>query len=261
MYCTEVPGNMLSPFVRCAMRIRRLLRTFYGAFDRVFVLNSDHHKWLTGREMNFAKSKVCLTAHWADDIFKPKKVSKSEVLGIEDNRPVALYVGRVSKEKGALELPHIYKLVKKAIPDVAFLVVGKGPASKQLKKEMPEGDYLDWVSHEQLPAIYSAADILVFPSKFDTFSCVVLESLRCGLPVVAYNTKGPKDIICDSECGYLVNTEEQMAEKVIICLSNLQQQQKFKKAAVKRAKNYDANSILERYMADVGLATGKYKYH
>ena len=80
-----------------------------------------------------------------------------------------------------------------------------------------------------------------------------LHCLRCGLPVVAYNTKGPKDIICDNVCGYLVKTEEQMAEKIITSLSNPQQQQKFKKAAVKRAKNYDANSILERFIADVGL--------
>ena len=234
-------------------RIRRILRTFYGAFDRVFVLNSDHHKWLTGREMNFPGSKVCLTAHWVDRIFKPKKTTKNEALGIEDHRPVILYVGRVSKEKGSLELPHIYKSVKKILPDVALLVVGKGPVLEQLKKEMPEGNYLDWLSHEQLPAIYSAADVLVFPSKFDTFSCVVLESLCCGLPVVAYNTKGPKDIISDGVCGYLVNTEEQMAEKIIACLSSPQQQQKFKKAAVKRAKNYNVNSIMEQFVADVGL--------
>jgi len=234
-------------------RVRRFLRMYYGAFDRVFVLNSDQRKWLTGREMNFAKDKVCLTAHWADAVFKPEKVSKKEVLGINENRPVMLYAGRISKEKGVLELPRIYKTVKKIHPDLALVVVGQGPAYEQLKNELPEGNYLDWVTHERLPAIYSAADILVFPSKFDTFSCVVLESLSCGLPVIAYNTKGPKDIIDDGVCGYLVKTEEQMCEKIITYLADPQQQKSFRKAAVKRAKKYDVNGILEQFVSDLGL--------
>jgi len=47
-------------------RVRRILRSFYGAFDRVFVLSNDQRKWLTGNEMNFAENKVCLTSYWTD---------------------------------------------------------------------------------------------------------------------------------------------------------------------------------------------------
>jgi len=234
-------------------RIRRFLRVFYGAFDRVFVLNSDQRKWLTGRNMNFAEDKVRLTAHWADDIFRPEDVSRQDVFGIDNDRPVMLYVGRVSREKGVLELPRIYKTVKEAVPDAALAVVGQGPAYGQLKKELPEGYYFDWVPRERLPAVYSAADILVFPSKFDTFSCVALESLSCGLPVIAYNTKGPKDIIDDGACGYLVGNEEQMAKKIIAHLGDPRRRMDFRKAAVRRAENYDVNGIMERFAADIGF--------
>ena len=202
--------------------------------------------------MNFPESKVCLTAHWADEIFKPQKVSKKEIAGIDDHRPIMLYAGRISKEKGVMELPVIYRKIKKAHPDVALLVVGQGPALEQLKEALPEGYFIDWVTREQLPAIYSAADVLVFPSKFDTFSCVVLESISCGLPVVAYNSKGPKDIIKDGVCGYLVKTEEKLCEKIISFLKKPQQQKEFKKAAVKRAENYNVDSILKKFVADIG---------
>ena len=47
-------------------RIRRFLRLYYGAFDRVFVLHNEQRKWLTGDEMNFAENKVCLTALWSN---------------------------------------------------------------------------------------------------------------------------------------------------------------------------------------------------
>ena len=93
----------------------------------------------------------------------------------------------------------------------------------------------------------------MFPSKFDTFSCVALESLSCGLPVIAYNTKGPKDIIDDGVCGYLVDTEEQMAGKIIDHFNDPPRWNKFRKSAVERARNYDVNGIMERFMADIGL--------
>ena len=50
-------------------RFRRILRAYYHAYDQLFVLNSDHEKWITGREMNMDIEKVHLTAHWIDDCF------------------------------------------------------------------------------------------------------------------------------------------------------------------------------------------------
>jgi len=71
--------------------------------------------------------------------------------------------------------------------------------------------------------------------------------------VIAYKTKGPKDIIENGVCGYLVKTEEQICEKIIAYLDNPKQQKDFRKAAIKRAKNYDVDGIVERFVADVGL--------
>ena len=234
-------------------RIRRMLRSYYGAFDRVFVLNNDQRKWLISDEMNIAESKVCLTAHWADAIFKPERASKKESLGIDDHRPVMLYVGRVSKEKGVFELPYIFKEVKKEHPDVALLVVGQGPAHEQLKEALPEALYFDWVKHDRLPDIYSCVDILVLPSKFDTFSYTSLESLSCGLPVITYKTKGTKDIISHGVCGYLVKTTEQMCEMIIAYLGDSQQQQNFRKAAVDCSKSYNVDNIIAQFVTDIGF--------
>ncbi|MCL1827628.1 MAG: glycosyltransferase [Candidatus Cloacimonetes bacterium] len=234
-------------------RIRRILRTFYGAFDKVFVLNTDQQKWLTSREMNFPEDKVCLTAHWTDPLFMLKKETRMKILGIENHRPLMLYVGRISKEKGVLDLPDIYRTVRKQHPEVALLVVGRGPASAELKAALPEVQYLDWVEHEKLPAVYSVADILVFPSKFDTFACVVLESLCCGLPVIAYSTKGPKDIIVDDMCGYLVKTKEQMINKLNAYFDDPELMKQLKKAAEERAKDYHVDKILATFLKDIDL--------
>ncbi len=84
-----------------------------------------------------------------------------------------------------LELPVLYKRVKQAVPQTKMVIVGKGTAKKQLKKELPEVIFIDWFSQDTLPATYSSADILILASGFDTFCNVVLEALSCRLPVIA----------------------------------------------------------------------------
>ncbi len=233
-------------------RFRRLLRIYYNAFDRLFVLNTDQQKWLISPQMGFDASNVFLTAHWVDDNFKPKKTSKAMQFNLT-NEPVLLFAGRLSKEKGVFELPEIYKKVKAAIPDLKLVIAGMGPAEKELKEVLPEAIFMGWIDHEKLPEIYSAADILILPSKFDTFSCVVLESLSCGLPVIAYNDKGPKDIIEDNINGFLVSDAKEMAEKIIYYFSADNSPVSFKKAAIERSIKYNKSVILEQFLKEVEL--------
>ena len=232
-------------------RFRRLLRAYYKAFDSLFVLNNDQQKWLTGREMGFESSNVHLTAHWADDCFSVRKSTKTEAFGVDENSPVILFAGRLSQEKGVMELPEIFTVVKKHIPDLRIVIAGAGPAEKNIRSALPEAIFLGWIDHADLPAIYSAADLLILPSKFDTFSCVVLESLSCGLPVIAYKSKGPKDIIQNENCGYVVSSKSEMCEKIITFFEDPRQQKSFRKMALKRAKDYDKDKIMEQFLNDL----------
>lgn len=233
-------------------RVRRMLRFFYKSFDRVLVLNSDQQKWLTSPDMNLEDKKVCQTAHWINKCFVPQETNKNRLFGVSDNTHVLLYVGRVSKEKGVMELPSIYKNVKEVHRNVRIVIVGKGPALTQLKAEIPDGIFIDWVKQSELPSIYSSADLLLLPSKFDTFSNVVLESLSCGLPVIAYNKKGPKDIILYNQCGFLVNTTSEMTAKTIEFLSS-DQKDTFRKSAIERSKHYNADSIIKELLQSIGM--------
>ena len=233
-------------------RVRRLLRFFYNAFDRVLVLNSDQKNWLTGHEMNLPSQNVYLTSHWVNACFSRQDSDKNQLFGLEAETPVLLYVGRVSREKGVLELPLICHQVKTVHRNVRMVVVGKGPALAQLKVEMPDGVFVDWIEQSKLPAVYSSADLLLLPSRFDTFCNVVLEALSCGLPVIAYNNKGPKDIILHNQCGFLVKTPNEMAACAIDYLQS-GMDELFRTAAVKRSKSYDAGIIIHELLNAVGM--------
>jgi len=230
--------------------IESVIAGFYNFFDSLFVLNSEQRMWLTGR-LGFSKSKVFQTAHWAESVFLPVKSSKEKIFGSND--PVILFTGRISEEKGVFELPDIYKTIKKAVPNVKIAIAGMGPAEKLLREKLPEAIFLGWVNHNELPAVYSSADILILPSRFDTFGCVVLEAMSCGLPVAAYNTKGPRDIIEHGENGYLATTQKQMAARIKEYLLAKNLQNKLKRSAVKRAKKFNPETIVNDLMKDVGL--------
>lgn len=234
-------------------RMRRILRTFYKNFDKLFVLNTDHKDWLTNIEMGIVEERVKLTGHWAEGEFHPRKSDKGILFDIPNNKPVILYTGRLSKEKGVMELPSIYKKVREEIPGIEFVIAGTGPAEEELKLEFPGAKYLGWVNHSDLPEIYSASDILILPSKFDTFSCSVIEAMSCGLPVIAYNTKGPKDIIVDGETGFLVSNKKSMSEKLIRFFKDKGLQETFKNMAEKRAKDYIPDKIINKFIQDCEL--------
>ena len=77
------------------------------------------------------------------------------------------------------------------------------------------------VKQERLPYYYSAADVCVISSYYESFGLVALESLACGTPVVATNTGAVKHIIRHAEMGYVVsdNSPHRLADKIAWLLS------------------------------------------
>jgi len=228
-------------------RVRRLLRGLYSQFDGVFVLNEEHKAWLTSSQMELAGDKVKLTAHWVDDSFVA-----GEQRAAVDRSPRLMFAGRLSKEKGVLDLPVIDRLVKERFPEAKFIIAGVGPEEARLKQEMPDAEFLGWVDHDDLPSLYTQADFLLLPSRFDTFGCVVLEALSCGLPVAAYDTKGPRDLLSKGG-GVLANRPTELAQQVQSALASQARMTKLRNEALSRAKDYRATPILEQLMEDLGL--------
>jgi glycosyltransferase involved in cell wall biosynthesis len=239
-------------------RVRRLLRAFYGAFDSLLVLNSEQREWLAGPLMGIPRERIVPTAHWVDERFRPEPADPAGVFfpGVRAGDPVILYAGRLSEEKGILELPGILGAVAVRFPNARLVLAGEGPVERELRTFLPDAVHLGWVPPGQLPRVYSSADVLLLPSRFDTFGCVVLEAFACGLPVVAYDTKGPRDIVQDGVNGFLADTPEGLATGITRILEDPKLQRSMRAAARERALDYTADVILRRLLADLGLGAG-----
>lgn len=111
-------------------------------------------------------------------------------------RPVFLYVGRVSVEK------NIGAFLDLDLPGTK-LVVGDGPSLPALRARHPDVMFTGNRLGVELTAHYTSADVFVFPSLTDTWGLVQMEALACGVPVAAFPTMGPIDVIADSGTGVL----------------------------------------------------------
>ena len=105
-------------------------------------------------------------------------------------RPIQLYVGRVAVEK------NIAAFLSNGHPG-SKVVVGDGPALAMLKGRYRDAHFLGKQSGDALAACYAGADVLVFPSRTDTFGLVMIEALACGTPVAAFPVTGPVDVLPD----------------------------------------------------------------
>ncbi len=236
-------------------RIRRALRVFYKQYSGVFVLNNEHRDWLIGHHMQLESDKVFLTAHHANkkDV-SVSSIDKSTLFSdANSSTPIVFFAGRLSKEKGIFDLPEIISRAKESQPDLKVVIAGTGPAEDELKAALPDALFMGWLDKKQIAELYFSLDLFVFPSRFDTFGNVILESFVYGMPVVAYNCKGPKDIIRHEVCGYLTENIEQMSQSIINYFSSETLRAQMKRQAIVRAKDYQAEPIMYQFIRDIGL--------
>lgn len=111
-------------------------------------------------------------------------------------RPIAAYVGRLAVEKNIDAFLQMSWSGSK-------LVIGDGPERPRLQAQFPQAAFAGYRFGEELAKHLAAADILVFPSRTDTFGLVNLEAMACGVPVAAYPVTGPIDVIEDGLTGAL----------------------------------------------------------
>jgi glycosyltransferase involved in cell wall biosynthesis len=144
-----------------------------------------------------ARAAVCPSNALAEDAGRlgareiaviPSGVDLPPEVGPEANPPEVLYAGRLSPEKGVLELVE-------AARGLNLVVAGDGP----LRAQVPEA--LGFVPPEELARLYARAAVLACPSHREGFGVACLEAMAHGRPVVASAVGGLLDLVVDGETG------------------------------------------------------------
>lgn len=138
-------------------------------------------------------------------VFFPGKHVKNQEITL-------LCVSRISKEK------NLEDFLELNIPGTRKILVGDGPLKARYEKQYPSVDFPGFKTGAELADYYRSADVFVFPSRWETFGLVMIESLACGTPVAAYDCPGPSDVIEQGVTGYLVNSRDDLAQAVKNCM-------------------------------------------
>lgn len=119
--------------------------------------------------------------------------------------PTFICVSRVAKEKN---LEDFFKI--KLPFEHQKIMIGSGPLLNHYREKYPDVKFLGKMDHVEVSKILQKSHVFVFTSKTDTFGIVMLEAIACGLPIVAYNVEGPRDVV-RFDVGILVEKKKQLA--------------------------------------------------
>jgi len=191
---------------------------------------------------------------------RPYKKANGDALraewGWQDDR-VIISAGRLAEEKNWVTLLQAFALAQQSQSNLRLVLIGNGPQSetlKQLAGELGITEHVKFtgqVPFTEIPNYLKAADLFAFASLTETQGIVTMEAMAAGLPVVAVDASGTKDILTDGEQGFLVQNDTQdLANGIIKLIENPGLMSKFKSAALKTSRTYD-NKRLARKMLKV----------
>ncbi|HJT45840.1 MAG TPA: glycosyltransferase [Chthoniobacterales bacterium] len=212
-YLGKTMGEALMDFAR------RYVRNVYNRFDATLVPSARLAEVLRDWGVNNIRV-VNLGVN--TDVFTPVASGGiiRESLGIQPDRKLLLYVGRLAKEKNTRTLFAAFELLHQRAPGRFHLfIIGDGPDREYLRELQDKTGEASWVPYcsdsADLAGYYRAADLFVHPGVEETFGLVALESQACGTPVVGIRGSYMDRIIFhDQDWWARENSPEALADAI-----------------------------------------------
>jgi glycosyltransferase involved in cell wall biosynthesis len=185
--------------------------------------------------------------------YVPNAIDISSFSHDEDRRyqKQLIYAGRLSEEKGILDLLNFLKILSK---DIHLMILGSGPEESKVKvmaKRFPNLHFLGYQSKENTIKLIRGSDILIQPSLMEGgTSSTILEAMACKTPIIATSVDGNKDTIIHMKTGYVVtsNNPPEIHDAVNYLFNNPEKLEIIINNAYDLVSNYDWEHIGQKYL-------------
>ncbi|MDH7482320.1 MAG: glycosyltransferase family 1 protein [Armatimonadota bacterium] len=236
---------------------------YFPQFQRQYL------KWFTFWSVQRANAVITISEHSKREIVELLHVPENKVfvtpLGVDRNfHPVAgeeiarvasrygigentiLFIGTLEPRKNIHSLIAAFDVVRKKFNQRCTLVLagGKGWFYHELfefVRQLHLGDsirFLGYVPAEDLPALYGAASVFVYPSVYEGFGLPPLEAMACGTPVITSSTTSLPEVVGDVGIMVEPHDVEALADAILRVLCDFDLRQEMKAKGIERAKRF-----------------------
>ena len=175
---------------------------------------------------------------------------------IKNDAILLLTVCRLSEEKNLFFLLKVFQKIIKKRKNVYFMIVGDGPEKENLEKQSfrlglkKRIIFTGPISYQKIPYFYNTSDIFIFSSLSETQGLVFVEAMASGLPVVAIEASGSKDVIINKESGFLTSDDiDDFNQKVLELIDGENLRKKMSEKAKNRAKYFSIENSTRKMLA------------
>lgn len=235
---------------------RRLTRSQAYAVDRLIVPSSAMLKVMRDYGVR-SEIEVLPTGLDLSEFSPGDRIRFCHKNGLDPQRPMLVYVGRVAFEKNIDMLLRVVVRLRLRYPDLLFIVAGEGPAQAHLKRSCRElgiTDNVHFVGYlkrgQELWDCYAAGHAFVFASTTETQGLVLLEAMALGVPVVGVPALGARDVLIEGEGALLAPAE---VESFTAAVQRLLEDESLRRELSERGRAYAARwsnaALCERLIA------------
>ncbi|MEM1831158.1 MAG: glycosyltransferase family 4 protein [Desulfurococcaceae archaeon] len=219
------------------------------------------HFTLINEKKKFKKQAIVIHHGIDTEEFKsyPKEEARSK-MKLPLHGKVVLWNDRISPEKDLKSFLEAIPLILKECRDCYFYIKGRGvvkkywyeikPLVNELKEKYRNNIklHIGWVKQDILPYIYSAADVFVRTSLYESFGLAFIEAMSCGVPVVAANAATAPEVIGDAGLLYRPRDPSDLADKVVTLLMNERLREELSRKSKERVKLFTAKRMAQQYL-------------
>ena len=183
---------------------------------------------------------------------KKEKTELRKSLGLKDTDFVIIYPAELNKNKNQLMLINVMEKLIKKHNDIKLLLPGKdsynGYYQNLVKEKRLDKNIFFLGFRKDIPKLLQISDLAVATSKREGLPVNIMEAMYVGLPIVATDCRGQRDLVKDGENGYIVplDDSEMFAERIKVIYENKTLRNKLKKGNKTEIKNYMLKDILDK---------------
>jgi len=253
----------LAPQIKAKLPQIKVIAWQHNDFE-TYITNYDYAKLFLGEYIQGLRSidyLVCLTEHDqklfkksnsnTKFIYNPLTIRANFVSELRNNS--VIFTGRLETEQKGLD--YFIQLAELSPSTWNFRIAGNGSDGEALKKIVRDKSleskvkFVGTLTGEALLNHYLNGDVFVSTSRWEGFGLVLIEAMRCGLPIVAFDNSGPREILAAGKYGVLIEkfNIEKMYQEVAKLMGDYKLRKIYQEKSLKRVQKFSLDLIIKEW--------------